>query len=108
MFSDHENLKTFISTKALNYHQARWAKLLVNYDFVLISIPGTKNPANEPSHRLNYAQDISISTSSVILQGTLRLLPSFLTECSSSLTISNVLFASLTGMATVIAPEADM
>ena len=39
VLSDHENLKIFMSTKALNYRQAHWAELLANYDFILIPIP---------------------------------------------------------------------
>jgi hypothetical protein len=53
VFSDHKNLKPFMSTKVLNRRQARWAELLAGYDFVLIHIPGTKNPADEPSRRLD-------------------------------------------------------
>jgi len=44
-----------MSTKALNHRQARWAELLANYDFIFISIPGTKNLANGLSHRSDYA-----------------------------------------------------
>jgi len=97
-----------MSTKALNGCQARWAELLPNYDFVLIPVPGSKNPAEGPSRRSDYAQNILISIGSVILQGALRLLPPSLTKYSSSLIVSNVLFASLAKIATIVAPEADM
>jgi len=64
-----------MSTKALNRRQARWAELLANYDFVLIPIPGTKNPTDGPSHRPDYAQDVAIPTGSLIPSNALRLLP---------------------------------
>ena len=97
VLSDHENLKIFISTKALNCHQARWAELLANYDFVLIPVPGTKNPADGPSHRPDYTQDIPVPTGSLIPPNALRLLPSNFT--------TNALFASIVGVHTVEAVE---
>ena len=85
-----------MSTKALNCRQARWAELLTNYDFVLIPISGTKNPADGPSRRPDYAQDIPVPTGSLIPPNTLRLLPSNFT---------NALFASIVGVHAVDAPE---
>ena len=55
VFSDHKNLEPFMTTKVLNHRQARWAELLANYDFIFISIPGTKNLTNGLSHRPDYA-----------------------------------------------------
>ena len=55
VFSDHKNLEPFISTKVLNRRQARWAELLAGYDFVLVHLPGVKNPADGPSRRPDYA-----------------------------------------------------
>ena len=69
-----------MSTKALNRRQARWAELLANYDFVLIPIPGTKNPADGASRCPNYAQDVPVPTGSLIPPNALRLLPSNFTS----------------------------
>ena len=59
----------------------------MNYNFILISISGSKNPANKPSHSSNYAQDIPIPTDSIILQDALHLLPLFLNKYLFSLII---------------------
>ena len=45
----------FMSTKVLNRQQARWAELLVGYNFVLIPIPSKKNPTDGPSHQPDYS-----------------------------------------------------
>ena len=73
-----------MSTKALNQRQARWAELLANYDFVLIPIPGTKNPTDGPSRRPDYAQDVPVPTGSLIPPNALRLLPSNFTNSTGS------------------------
>jgi len=75
VLSDHENLKIFMSTKALNRRQAHWAELLANYDFVLILIPGTKNSTDGPSRHPDYAQAVPVPTGSLIPPNALRLLP---------------------------------
>ena len=41
--SDHQNLKTFTTTKTLNARQARWAEELSSYDFVIEHIKGKEN-----------------------------------------------------------------
>jgi len=55
VFSDHKNFEPFMTTKVLNRRQARWAELLAGYDFVLVHLPGVKNPADGPSRRPDYA-----------------------------------------------------
>jgi hypothetical protein len=95
VLSDHKNLTTFMSTKVLNRRQARWAELLADYDFVLIPIPGTKNPADGPSRRPDYAVDNPLPMGSLIPSTALRLLPS-----DDGL---NALLCSLTGVHTGIA-----
>ena len=104
VLSDHENLKIFMSSKALSRRQARWAELLANYDFVLVPIPGTKNPADGPSRRPDYALDIPVPTGALIPPNALRLLPPNFTDS----TVSNASFASLVGVHAVDAPEASM
>ena len=83
-------------TKALNCRQVHWANVRANYDFVLIPIYGTKNPAPWPSCHSDYAHDISIPTGSLIPPNALRLLPSNFT---------NALFASVLGVHAVEAVE---
>ena len=90
-----------MSTKALNRRQARWAELLANYDFVLIPIPGTKNPADGPSRRSDYVQNVPVPTGSLIPPNALRLLPSNFTNSTGSTAATNTLFASMVGACTV-------
>lgn len=60
VYTDHKNLEVFMSTKVLNRRQARWAELLAGYDFVLAHTPGTKNPADGPSRRPDYAKGVEL------------------------------------------------
>ena len=73
--SDHKNLERFMTTKLLNRRQARWAEILSGYDFVLDHITGTKNPADGPSRRPDYAEDVELPSGALIPQSALRLLP---------------------------------
>jgi hypothetical protein len=43
VFSDHQNLEYFATTKVLNRRQARWAQELAGIDFKIFYRPGTKN-----------------------------------------------------------------
>ena len=43
VFSDHQNLEYFTTTKILNRRQARWAQELVGIDFHIYYRPGTQN-----------------------------------------------------------------
>ena len=72
--SDHKNLETFMTTKMLNRRQARWAEFLANYDFVLVHIKGTKNPADGPSRRPDYMENVEIPTGTLIPRSALRML----------------------------------
>src|SRR5436190_24383423 len=56
--SDHKNLETFMTTKVLNCQQTRWAEFLASYDFVLVHIKGTKNPADGRSRRPYYMENV--------------------------------------------------
>src|SRR5437762_7421274 len=73
--SDHKNLERFMTTKLLNRRQARWAEILSGYNFVLDHITGTKNPADGPSRRPDYAEDVELPSGALIPQSALRLLP---------------------------------
>jgi transposase InsO family protein len=43
VFSDHQNLEYFTTTKVLNRRQARWAQELAGIDFKIFFHPGTQN-----------------------------------------------------------------
>ena len=55
-----------MSTKVLNCRQAHWAEQLAGYDFVLTHTPGSKNPADGPSRRPDYATDMPLPTSTLL------------------------------------------
>jgi len=55
VFSDHQNLEYFTTTKLLNRRQARWAQELAGIDFKIFYRPGTKNGKPDAlSRRLEY------------------------------------------------------
>ena len=64
-----------MSTKLLNHRQARWAEFLSGYDFVLVHIPGSKNPADGPSRRPDYAEGVEVPSGTLIPRSALRMLP---------------------------------
>jgi RNase H-like domain found in reverse transcriptase/Integrase zinc binding domain len=71
--SDHKNLEVFMTTKVLNRRQARWAEFLASYDFVLVHIKGTKNPADGPSRCPDYMENVELPTSALIPRSALRM-----------------------------------
>ena len=75
VYTDHKNLEVFMVTKVLNRRQARWAELLAGYDFVLTPIPGSKNPADGPSRRPDYAKDVVAPSGPLLPPSSLRNLP---------------------------------
>src|SRR5205814_10314240 len=76
--SDHKNLERFMTTKILNRRQARWAEILSGYDFVLDHITGSKNPADGPSRRPDYAENVDLPSGTLIPRSALRFLPNLL------------------------------
>ena len=56
-----------MSTKVLNRRQARWAELLAGYDFVLVHTSGSKNPADGPSRRPDYANELELPIGTLLL-----------------------------------------
>ena len=54
VYSDHQNLKDFMSQTKLNGRQTRWLIKLLPYDFRLFYRKGTLNPADGPSRRPDY------------------------------------------------------
>lgn len=51
VFTDHKALEYFMSTKALNARQARWAELLAQYDFIIKYRSGQSNTAADALSR---------------------------------------------------------
>src|SRR3989440_10760034 len=51
---DHENLRSFMTTKTLTRRQARWAEFLASFDFVIVYRKGKDSPADGPSRRPDY------------------------------------------------------
>jgi len=51
VFSDHQNLQYFITTKVLNHRQARWAQELAGIDFKIFFRPGSQNGKPDPLSR---------------------------------------------------------
>jgi transposase InsO family protein len=54
VFSDHANLKHFMTSKIISPKQARWAAFLDSFNFKLIHVSGTANPADGPSRRPDF------------------------------------------------------
>jgi len=55
LFSDHQNLEYFTTTKVLNRRQARWVQELAGIDFRIYYRPGTQNGKPDAlSRRLEY------------------------------------------------------
>src|SRR5436190_438213 len=84
VYTDHKNLEVFMVTKVLNRRQARWAELLAGYDFVLTPIPGSKNPADGPSRRPDYAEDVTAPSGPLLPPSSLRNLPGHTLETLQS------------------------
>src|SRR5882724_1689366 len=58
IFTDHENLQHFMTTKVLSRQQVRWAEELLYFDFIIIYHPGTKNgKADALSRRPDYEEN---------------------------------------------------
>src|SRR5438045_9027694 len=54
VWSDHQNLKQFMSQTMLNGRQAHWLLQLAPYDFTIHYRKGSLNPADGPSHQPDY------------------------------------------------------
>jgi transposase InsO family protein len=54
VISDHDNLKSFMTTKELTRRHARWWERLSAFHFEITYRPGRLNPADPPSRRPDY------------------------------------------------------
>src|SRR5436309_15976560 len=81
--SDHKNLERFMTTKIHNRRQAHWAEILSGYDFILDHITSSKNPANGPSHRPDYAENVDLPSGTLIPQSALHFIPPHLLPSSA-------------------------
>lgn len=69
VLTDHHNLQYFMTTKALNRRQARWAEALAAFNFRIAYRKGSENPADAPSRRPDYQSDeVSENTFKEILE----------------------------------------
>jgi hypothetical protein len=56
VLTDHNNLKWFMTTKALSRRQAGWAEWIARFHFWIAHRPGKNNPADAPSRRPDYME----------------------------------------------------
>lgn len=56
LFTDHQNLQWFMTTKTLNHRQVRSYLALSGFDFTITHQPGRNNPADKPSRRPDYME----------------------------------------------------
>src|SRR6267378_6197842 len=77
VYTDHQNLKDFMSQSRLNGRQTRWLIKLLPYYFHLFYRKGALNPADGPSRRPDYfdndeADDLSVTHLLPILRSRVR------------------------------------
>ena len=54
VLADYVNLQYFMTMKELSEWQVQWAEHLAAFDFEIYYYKGSMNPADSPSHQLNY------------------------------------------------------
>lgn len=54
VFSDHANLRYFMTSRKLTPRQVRWASYLSSFYFTILHTPGKQNPADRPSRRPDF------------------------------------------------------
>jgi hypothetical protein len=57
VFSNHQNLRSFMSQTHLNRRQTYWLIKLLPYNFQIFYRKGALNPTDGPSRRLDYLVD---------------------------------------------------
>src|SRR5436190_16205983 len=90
-------------------HHPTWGRTLT-YDFVLVHIKGTKNPADGPSRRPDYMENVEIPTGTLIPRSALRMLyPDSVTAIISATTTTPLeTFPSHVGMHANMSPEVSL
>jgi len=69
IWTDHKNLKYFMTAKKLNCHQARWSLHLARFDFLLHHYPGhTMGKLDALSRRANHRNGASDNENIVLFQ----------------------------------------
>lgn len=68
VFSDHANLRYFMTAQNLTARQARWASFLSEFNFDILHISGKLNPADPASRRSDFAEGKD-TTDKVVLFG---------------------------------------
>ena len=66
-YSDHRNLKWFMTTRELNRRQARWATFFADYNFEIIHKPGNLCKPDGLSRRPDYKQNHSFTERKALL-----------------------------------------
>ena len=51
VYTDHQNLQNFLTTKVWNQRQIRWAQQLANYNFKIVYRPGKRGGKQDPLSR---------------------------------------------------------
>lgn len=88
VFSDHANLRYFMTSQRLTPRQARWASYLSSFHFQILHTPGKLNPADPPSRRPDFMDhNSSIPPVTLLRPFDLR---DGLTVCSLSTSVSSI------------------
>ena len=72
ILTNHNNLRYFMKTTALNKRQSRWILALAEYDFEIKYRSEKINPADEPSRRFDYEKKTDDEICLFILQNKLK------------------------------------
>ena len=62
MLFNHNNLKKLMKKRKLNFKQARWAQILIIYNFEIFHCSNNKNSINESFKRFDYERISSLNT----------------------------------------------
>lgn len=89
VFSDHTNLRYFMTFKKLTPRQVRWASYLSLFYFSILHTPGKQNPADPASRRPDYAPSSADDDSCITLLTPIHLKEGF-TVMSLSTSISSI------------------
>lgn len=89
VFSDHANLRYFMTSKKLTPQQVRWASYLSSFYFSILHTPGKQNPADPASRRPDYAPNSDTESSLITLLTPTQLKEGF-TVMSLSSSVSSI------------------